>query len=173
MAKVSRKKNRDARIASNTMSSEPEASTTDPIMPCGDTRQLVVAVYFSTRGFGPSAADHIIRERVGVTPDPDFDEKLDFFTRAMFSQGAPYHDKVDVWLNEQLSYEELVELTKFDDYVQGIYDKMVGALVLYIKSNDLRNHKDNKLPPEELSIAIPPERAGVHLNPTGSGLPDT
>ena len=172
-AKVSKKKRRDARTASNTMSSEPEASTTDPIMPCGDTRQLVVAVHFSTRGFGPSAADHIIRERVGVTPDPDFDQKLHSFTHAMFSQGVPYDGKVDVWLNEQLSYEEIVELTKFDDYVQGIYDKMVGALVLYIKSNDLRNHKDNKLPPEELSITIPPERAGVHLTSTGSGSPDT
>ena len=138
-AKVSKKKNRDARIASNTKSIEPEATSTDPSMPCVDIRQLVVAVYFYSRGFGPGVADHIIRLRVGVTPDPDFDQKLDSFMRAkFFEEGASYYAQVDEWLNEQRSHEELLELTKFDDYVQEIYDNTVGALVLYIKSDDLQ-----------------------------------
>ena len=136
-AKVSKKKNRDARTASN-------AKSIEPSMPCVDIRQLVVAVYFSSRMFHPAVTKYIIEQRLGETIDPDIHQEVDSLMYAKFCEEdvlCPGETRistglVDEWLNEQMSYEELVEVTKFDNYVQQVYDEAVGALVLYIKSND-------------------------------------
>ena len=122
----------------------PSTSPNESKLPCVETQELVVAVYFKSRFFGPNVVQEMIRRRVCETPDPDIDHKVDsvMYNAKMCEEGKLYYDRVDEWLNKQMSYKELLDLTKIDDYIQQLMDKSVGALVLYARSNDLPTIRD-------------------------------
>ena len=114
---------------SKASSTKPKVPFTESSMTSVEIQQLVVAIYFASRRFGFAMIQELIQQRVGEAPDPDIDQKVAIIMKdaKLCEEGIVYCDRVDEWLNKQMSQKELVELTKVDDYIQQSMDQFVGA----------------------------------------------
>ena len=128
----------------------PPTSVNESKMPCVETQELVMAVYFISRSFTTDVVQEVLRGRFDEKHDPKTVGKAE----SLLKTGEFHHGKdgyeldlVDLWLNKQTSYEygNLLFLIEIDDRVSHIAQAAVGAPVLYTQSLDLPNIRDKTL----------------------------
>ncbi len=123
---------------------ESEAPSTSPIessMPCVETKKLVVTIYFASREFKIDMIEGLLQRRACETSDPDIFSKANsvIIEAELYEEGGWHLDRVDEWLNKQMSYKDLLSLTKIDDWIKQGLQESVNALVLYARSINLPN----------------------------------
>ena len=136
--------------ASYTESEAPSPYLNESKMPCVETQELVVAVYFISRSFATNVVEEVLRRRFYENHDPETVAKAkSVLNNGEFGYGKDQYDLnlVDLWLNKQTSYEygNLLSLTAIDDWIRHIAQDAVGALVLYARSLNLPNTRDKTL----------------------------